>query len=63
MAASTAAANPTSGSNNAQPAETIAELFQSMSYGPAPEADNVVKVQKAVISYFCINIKYARRQE
>ena len=46
MAASTPAnLQSASSAQNANPAgQSIAELFESMSYGPAPEADNVAQV-------------------
>jgi len=31
--------------------DTVAEIFKTMSYGPAPEADNVVKVWCLILKY------------
>lgn len=49
MAASTTGngmQRPSSAQNPSQGGQSIAELFESMSYGPAPEADNVAQVRQ-----------------
>lgn len=62
MAASTTGANPTASSQSANPS-AVAELFKTMSYGPAPEGDNVVQVtcKYGIAQYFLLQGSNVRK--
>lgn len=55
-----AMASTSAGEETANATQTVAELFESMSYGPAPEADNVAQVKlQCNCGVLCKKIKLA----